>query len=853
MDSVTEHPVQWAVEQLRDQLKARRIPVQQLSSLDQAPANTTIVVVTSHTSKTALSVLDEAKLTLPNVPEALAIINGMSGDRPVLLVTGFDVRGLVYGLLELADRVLYSKDPVSELERPDRIIEQPANRIRSIARLFTSVVEDKSWYYNKSFWNEYLSMLIYQRINRFTLTLGVGYNRPSSAIETYFYFSYPFLLDVPGYNVRAVGLSNTERDRNLDLLKYIAGETTRRGLHFQLALWNHGYEFKDSPDVNYTISGLTRENHAAYCHDALYKLIRTVPEIDGITFRCHSESGISEGSWEFWRKIYNAVTLAASDGKKRIIDIHSKGISHELIDIALETGMPVTVGPKYWAEHQGLPYHQSAIMAREWEKALPREDSLERLRRFTRYGYADYLREDRRYGVMFRIWPGTQRLLLRGDPAMAAGYSRYSHICDSDGVEWFEPLSFKGRMGSGLQGTRDGYADVSLHPDGGSWVKYLYTYRIWGRMLYNPDTPREVWSRYLKSEFGRAARDCEIALGHASRVFLLITTTHLPSASNNGYWPEMDTPDPIVEGNRFIHTTGIDPGLFTSPDQFADELVSGKQSGKYSPIEVAQWLDDLASITETHLSHARHKIADHLNPVFRRLDIDATIQAGNARFFAEKNRAAVAYAFYQKTGDHTAIQEALKQYRSARETWASFSSLAKGVYVENVAFGLSSALHGHWFDRLESIDKDLAEMETLASKKTIPEKYGSHAPTWKEANSHPGFLPFPLQSRPQCHHQPPSNIQGGYPLTLQLTIETGFTLSKIHIHYRHLNQSEAYEIIEMSQRNGHFQATIPGEYTNSPYPLLYYFELFDPKGRAWIYPGFNPGLANQPYIILQHA
>ena len=38
---------------------------------------------------------------------------------------------------------------------------------------------------------------------------------------------------------------------------------------------------------------------------------------------------------------------------------------------------------------------------------------------------------------------------------MAAGYSRYSQICGSDGVEWWEPLSFKGRMGSGVPGTRD--------------------------------------------------------------------------------------------------------------------------------------------------------------------------------------------------------------------------------------------------------------------------------------------------------------------------------------------------------------------------------------------------------------
>ena len=139
----------------------------------------------------------------------------------------------------------------------------------------------------------------------------------------------------------------------------------------------------------------------------------------------------------------------------------------------------------------GLPYHQAAI--RELERRPPPAGaaaSLERQRRFTRYGYGDYLREDRRYGVIFRIWPGTQRLLLWGDPALAAGYGRYAQFCGSQGLELCEPLSFKGRMGSGVAGRRDAYADASLAAAGGDWRKHQYTYRLWGRLLYDPAAPR---------------------------------------------------------------------------------------------------------------------------------------------------------------------------------------------------------------------------------------------------------------------------------------------------------------------------------------------------------------------------
>ena len=847
-----EGPVRWAIEQLQARLKAREVSVELHSSLDQVSPRAITVVVTGRDSNWARSMLGAAGLSVPNVPEALGLIRSTLGNRSALLATGSDVRGLVYAVLELADRVHYSDDPAAQLQRPDRIVEEPANRIRSIGRLFTSDIEDKAWFYDKAFWREYLSMLIEQRINRFNMTLGVGYNSPRRIKDSYFYFPYPFLLDVPGYHVKAVGLPDAERDRNLEMLKYIAEETKRRGLHFQLALWTHAYTFRDSPDVNYTISGLTPDNHVEYCRDALQKLIETIPKIDGITFRSHSESGIPGGSWEFWRVIYDGVKRAsAKDGKKRDIDIHSKGIDHDLLDIALETGMPVTVGPKYWAEHQGLPYHQAAIQAGEWRKAAPGE-SLERQRRFTRYGYADYLNEDRKFGVMYRIWPGTQRLLLWGDPAMAAGYGRYAQICGSDGVEWWEPLSFKGRMGSGVPGTRDAYADASLHHEGGSWKKYLYTYRIWGRMLYNPDTPREVWSRYLESEFGAAARDCEIALGRASRVLLLITTAHTPSCSNNGYWPEIHTNISMAGDNRFGRVSPLDPALFANPDQFADELVSGKRSGKYSPFDVAGWLEDMAETADTHLARARSKIANPQAPAFRRLAIDTEIQSGTAAYFAAKLRASVAYGFHLRTGDPAALEEAIARYGAARDAWAKLSRTAR-VYVDDVTFGPNSALRGHWADQLEPMEKDLAALEPQAKEKLADKAPDGTAPTWADAISRPAFLPLPQQSRPRCRHMPPARVRPGKPLTLQLAVETGYRFSKARLHYRHVNQSDAYEIVEMTQHGRRFHTKIPGEYTQSNYPLLYFFEIHDAAGRVWMYPSLNADLANQPYFVVRHA
>jgi len=286
--------------------------------------------------------------------------------------------------------------------------------------------------------------------------------------------------------VRVQGLPDAERDSNLQMLKFISDETAARGMDFQLGLWTHSYAWPNSPNANYPISGLTPEKHAAYGRDALAMLLGSCPSINGLTLRVHGESGVPDGSFDFWQTLFTAIKNC---GRRVEIDMHAKGVPQQLIDIGVATGMPVNLSPKYWAEHMGLSYHQAAI--RELE--MPREAYRETdagvgvgSRNFMRYGYGDLLAEDRNYGVLHRIWPGTRRFLLWGDPALAAGYGRNSSFCGSRGVELFEPLSFKGRKGSGTADGRCAYADKSLAPRY-DWEKYLYTYRVWGRLVYNPD------------------------------------------------------------------------------------------------------------------------------------------------------------------------------------------------------------------------------------------------------------------------------------------------------------------------------------------------------------------------------
>ncbi len=122
------------------------INVYRCDQLAQARSGDLIIVVAGSDSSIARQLLKDAKTNIPAVPEALGLVPVKSDDKQILLACGYDVRGLVYALLELADRVQYSNQPLDSLNIQKPIIEQPANVIRSLNRLFVSDIEDKPWY-----------------------------------------------------------------------------------------------------------------------------------------------------------------------------------------------------------------------------------------------------------------------------------------------------------------------------------------------------------------------------------------------------------------------------------------------------------------------------------------------------------------------------------------------------------------------------------------------------------------------------------------------------------------------------------------------------------------------------------
>jgi hypothetical protein len=92
-----------------------------------------------------------------------------------------------------------------------------------------------------------------------------------------------------------------------------------------------------------------------------------------------------------------------------------------------------------------------------------------------------------------------------------------------------------------------------------------------------------------------------------------------------------------------------------------------------------------------------------------------------------------------------------------------------------------------------------------------------------------------MRKKLACKHAPPASFVPGEPLKIDASFSAG---AKVGLRYRHVNQGEHFlETAEM---------VIPGEYTKSPFPLMYYFV----EGNS-IYPGLDADLSNRPYFVVR--
>ena len=586
-----------------------------------------------------------------------------------LRITGGDLRGLMYGLLEAADqirtrgRLMFTKGSA-------------ATPIRGIRYFIHNHDLEERWYYSREYWDGYFAMLARRRFNRFNLVFAHQTN--------YLAPPYPFWVDLPEFpEIRVPGLSAEDRQRNLEMLQYISKSAADHGIDFTLGIWEHNIQSNMKPMVE----GITRENIGPYSRAALSRMLRLCPAIRSVQMRTNRESGIPDDfQVEFYRDyIFPAIRDC---GREVRLDLRAWAVAGGMIAAAQEVGVPLRVSTKYWAEDVGRPYQPAETYAG--------------------YSYLNFLEKPRKYDFYWELWGlGSHRLLLWGDPGFVKRAVPTFRLSGSSGFEIDAPLAQKGF------GNRPGVWDALVEPDKPEYLRYWLFYLLWGRLSYDPKTPESVWMSELTQHFGPAAADALEAYRQSSGVLSEIVASHL--ADPNMYvWPEIN-PGGLIDAYK--QTLPGDWRYVASIAESVRNRVEGAASAKQTPFETAARLNEFAERTEKAVEKARSKAGD--NAEWRLSEPDFRVLAALARYHALKQTAAWRLEYFDQTGDGARLAEARSDVSAAIKIWEELASFTEDKYPAEMAFGPEDI--GHWKDKLPYVRHDL---ESIRGREEILEKFG---------------------------------------------------------------------------------------------------------------------------------
>jgi hypothetical protein len=298
----------------------------------------------------------------------------------------------------------------------------------------------------------------------------------------------------------------------------------------------------------------------------------------------------------------------------------------------------------------------------------------------------------------------------------------------------------------------------------------------------------------------------------------------------------------------FGNVSPFDPQLFSKMNEFASALLEGENLPKYSPIEVAKWLEELAETSKRTLEEAVSMIEDTSEVEFRRFYHDIRIQNGIARFFARKMRAAVLWHLYENSGDKRAGKMAIKKYKEARDVWAKMAEQDGSVYVSDISFGDLWQLRGHWANRIPAMDLDIANMEKIIEEAGENDPGAINPETVQRAID---IIESPPRRQIEnCSHAPAGQFHPGDPMIIEMTLSEP-DVEAVTLHYRHLNQAVYWQKRTMEREGNTFQTKIPGSYTQTRYPMTYYFSIDRGEEGIAIYPGLDENHMNMPYYVIQ--
>jgi hypothetical protein len=634
-----------------------------------ASANSNLFIVgTYQGSEKIKNLVEGGSLKLDKTKESLLVKHQNVGNA-ILYIIGYDDVGLMYALLDIADKIEHSADASNWFAEIQDISESPRNEMRRMRVMMHHAANEKEWYHSEAYWDWYIGMLAANRFNG--LNLVYSHQTPYMAPM---YAWHVKLDEFP--NVKPIGVTEEELEQNRKVMRLIAKLCHERGIELTIGVWQHlpwvNSYLGSRPDQEHLIEGLNGDNIGPYTYKAMQKLLKECPGIARIQLRPNDESGIHpKFQTEFYRDYVVKAIKDSGTGVK--VDLRTVGVQNSTIKAVRDADLDMRNSFKFYGEMLGQPY----TMREELTSG---------------YSFSQYLKKPLPNPMYNEVWViGSHRVLLWGSEDYGRRFGRNASYGGTIGFETDGPHAQMGYLAPSTPAWRmfknkaDEYFTHEIE-------RYWGFFRTIGRFSYNPDAPREVWLRPFKQRFGDAAEPMAAAYESASRVMGLIVSSHLENP-NFYTWPEISMGGLIPYYNEI---KGMDKGLFPSIDDQVDDELAGRLTGRLGPERLAALFEKIADQIDKSIAVADTKVKSP-SKEYRSTVKDFQILAHLARYHAHRQREGYNMAKYYRTSDASLLPAALVESEKSVEEWNRLLEIANPTYYEHLQTGQIE--NGHWKDK----------------------------------------------------------------------------------------------------------------------------------------------------------
>jgi len=303
-------------------------------------------------------------------------------------------------------------------------------------------------------------------------------------------------------------------------------------------------------------------------------------------------------------------------------------------------------------------------------------------------------------------------------------------------------------------------------------------------------------------------------------------------------WPEMMHVGSLPQYAR--QQSGSDIQQFMNVRDEATSILQGTDTAMRRPEETSRWFARTSDVILGKVEAAEKAVGgrERSNELKSTLT-DAKVLAAMARYHSWRLLGGVEYNLYKLAGDVTAFDRAIENERNAVKAWHDLVEMAGDFYVDDMWFGPTGRrFPHHWKDEMKLLDREFEAL--VAERKNAVARADANAARIPERDPNASMPVVTFVERT------PAPAMAGQDFGVRVKVTAPAGVKWVRLRYRHVNQKEDYQSVEMSRDGEFYSASIPASFVDPHWDLMYFVEIVDQKGNGRIYPDLE---VETPYIV----